>query len=232
MHRARRCCQTMFQAPRTSWNDASWQASVLHEDDRAQQTTFRCRGVRTLSIIRQVSEWDKSWSVKNQSECDSSDSHASAVKCRGLALQLLDDPSAGGGCIRRGSNHYEVATVCPCLSWLQASLGETLAVPWKISFRWPSTRACMKQWTRWVRRLSWFISRLDPGAKTPSPNVELDASEGLLNYSLLQSMEGKTSPVFETDESRDVACGAWVPRFSASLESSSGRVRRIQLLSG
>ena len=74
--------------------------------------------------------------------------------------------------------------------------------------------------------------RLDPGAETPSPNVELDASEGLLDYSLLESMEGKKSPVFETEESRDVACGAWVPRFSASLESSSGRVRRIQLLSG
>ena len=94
--------------------------------------------------------------VKNQSECDSSCSRASAVKCRGQALQLLDDPSAGGGCKRRGSDHCEVATVCPCLSWLQASLGGTMAVPWKISFRWPSTRACMKQRTHWVRRLPWL----------------------------------------------------------------------------
>ena len=28
-----------------SVDDASWQASVSHGDDRAQQTTFRCRGV-------------------------------------------------------------------------------------------------------------------------------------------------------------------------------------------
>ena len=37
--------------------------------------------------------------------------------------------------------------------------------------------------------------------------------------------------IFKT-ESPAVVCGVWVPRFSASLESSSGKVRRIQLLSG
>ena len=92
--------------------------------------------------------------VKNQNKCDSSDSRASAVQCRGQALQLLDDPSAGGACKRRGPRH-EVATMCVrksrlCITWVEASL-----VPWSISFHWPSARACMKQWTHSVRRFSW-----------------------------------------------------------------------------
>ena len=68
--------------------------------------------------------------------------------------------------------------------------------------------------------------RLDPGAQTPSPNVVLDAFVGLLDYSLLESIEvlGKLGEQLENSSQDPVA--EWLDMLSNTLGRPMGEARR------
>ena len=136
--------QTLFQAPGASWNDASWQTSVSDGGGSGAADDFPLSRGPTLSILRQASECDSSAPSARQ-RCDLN-SQAGKIKasvtaptpappqssavvnhCNYSMIQAMEAPA-------NAEVPDTIVTVCvrsrrPCITWLQASLSGTLAVP-------------------------------------------------------------------------------------------------------